>query len=113
MNRFLPIIYSPNILALNVFPLLTQKIIFLVLVMLIALVLVYYFHRATRRLITPTSNTEGILSSGSKDSGSGWGVVLASFILIVLYLPISTIAVHGLVSAFLFCLLLILNYIDG
>ncbi|KAF9510692.1 hypothetical protein BS47DRAFT_1395776 [Hydnum rufescens UP504] len=39
----------PNILALNIFPLLTQKILFLTFMVLISLALVYYFHIADSR----------------------------------------------------------------
>lgn len=91
---------SPNILALNFFSLLEQKILFLAVFSVIALALTYLFHRWTRTIIygDQTTNTEGLLRVTKKTSG--WGLVLITFVLCVLYLPVSTIAVHGLVRAF-------------
>lgn len=56
----------------------------------------YYFHRATRPIIYDERNTEGLYRTAK--TGSGWGLVFVSFTLCLIYLPISTIAVHGLVG---------------
>jgi hypothetical protein len=56
----------------------------------------YYFHRATRPIIYDERNTEGLYRTAK--TGSGWGLVFVSFTLCLIYLPISTIAVHGVVS---------------
>jgi len=56
----------------------------------------YYFHRATRPIIYDERNTEGLYRTVK--TGSGWGLVFVSFTLCLIYLPISTIAVHGLVG---------------
>ncbi|KAG8929858.1 hypothetical protein FRC02_004984 [Tulasnella sp. 418] len=90
----------PNVLALNFAPVLTQSIIFLAIFQLISFGLLFYFHRATGHymLYSPTlQQEEGLLARPEKDRSSGWGILVVSFVLMVLYLPISTIAVHALV----------------
>lgn len=92
----------PNILALNFFPLLDQKILFFSLFAILALILTYIFHRATHSIIYDEVNTEGLYRAPKQ--ASGWGLVFVSFALCVVYLPISTIAVHGLVSEWFVCI---------
>lgn len=88
---------SPNILALNLSAL-TQSVIFFLVFQLIALLVVAYFHYATSRFVRSQPMHEGLLEHPEGVRGRGWGVLWASFVLIILYLPVSTIAVHALVS---------------
>jgi hypothetical protein len=60
--------------------------------MALAGILLYYFHVSTKR-IAQASSREGLQG---KDTSAGWGVIFTSFILTVIYLPLSTIAVHAL-----------------
>jgi hypothetical protein len=58
----------------------------------LSLALLWYFHKATLQL---TRNTvrEGLQPPYDV---SYWGIILATFGLTILYLPLSTIAVHGI-----------------
>lgn len=87
----------PNVLALNLSAL-TQSVVFFLIFQLIALAVVAYFHRATSRFVQSQPMHEGLLEHPEGARGGGWGVLWASFLLIILYLPVSTIAVHALVS---------------
>lgn len=68
--------------------------VFLGLFMAIACLLLYYFWVATDRCV-PQNVNEGFASSAVPKST--WGVIIVTFILSVLYLPLSTIAAHALV----------------
>ena len=70
-----------------------QSLIFLVVFLLISCLLLYAFHKSTLRLAT-TATREGLQP---QYDGSGWSVVVTSFVLTILYLPLSTIALHALV----------------
>lgn len=83
---------SPNILALNIPTKLTQSLIFLSVFMVISGGLLYRFHTATAHY-SPDAFREGLQA---RQPPSSWGIIAVSFILTVLYLPLSTIAVHGL-----------------
>ena len=83
---------SPNILALNIPTKLTQSLIFLSIFMVISGGLLYRFHTATAHY-SPDAFREGLQA---RQPPSSWGIIAVSFILTVLYLPLSTIAVHGL-----------------
>lgn len=112
---------SPNILALNPSSSLLQSIVFLLLFMAIAALLLYYFYIATNalrpkdliegfqapqstassrsiftRIFHPFSTPKPVSKPSSKPS-SGWDILLVTFFLTFLYLPLSTIAVHALV----------------
>ncbi|KAG8948531.1 hypothetical protein FRC04_009741 [Tulasnella sp. 424] len=89
----------PNVLALNISAL-TQSVIFFVVFQLVALLVVAYFHRATSRFVQSQPMHEGLLEHPEGSKGHGWGVLWASFLLITLYLPVSTIAVHALVTIY-------------
>ncbi|KAI0068240.1 hypothetical protein BV25DRAFT_1867258 [Artomyces pyxidatus] len=83
----------PNILALNFASTLIQSIIFLLLLMTLSGVLLYIFHRSTSPC-TRYNRFEGFQEP--EKQGSGWGIVIVSFLLTVIYLPLSTMAVHVL-----------------
>jgi hypothetical protein len=61
--------------------------------MTLAGLLLYYFHISTAFTITQDV-VEGLQAP---QTGSGWGLLIVSFVLTILYLPLSTIAVHALV----------------
>ncbi|KDQ63598.1 hypothetical protein JAAARDRAFT_119276 [Jaapia argillacea MUCL 33604] len=84
----------PNILALNFASTMTESIVYLLIFMAVACILLYLFHRATAES-AQISVIEG-LQRPTKPS-SGWGIVIVSFLLTVIYLPLSTMAVHVLV----------------
>lgn len=54
--------------------------------------LLYHFYTVTSRY-SPTAFREGLQA---RQPPSHWGVIAVSFTLTILYLPISTIAMHGL-----------------
>lgn len=85
---------SPNVLALNFGSTLVESMVFLGLFMAIACLLLYYFWVATDRC-EPQDANEGFASFAAPRST--WGVIIVTFILSVLYLPLSTIAAHALV----------------
>ncbi|KAF5312519.1 hypothetical protein D9619_003561 [Psilocybe cf. subviscida] len=84
----------PNVLALNFAPALFQSLIFLLVVMTIASCLLYYFYRATIQCDRYTS-IEGLQQTETQ--GKQWMLVIVTFLLTVLYLPLSTMSVHVLV----------------
>ena len=61
--------------------------------MVVTSILLFYFHRQTRCCDRYVA-LEGLQS---EDPGSRWGVLIVSFLLTVIYLPLSTIAVHVLI----------------
>ncbi|KAG8896999.1 hypothetical protein FRB99_008521 [Tulasnella sp. 403] len=86
----------PNILALNI-SVLTQSIVFFTIFQIVTLLLVLYFHHATDRFVREQPMHEGLVELPEAIKGRGWDVLFVSFLLIILYLPISTLTVHGLV----------------
>ncbi|XP_006454307.1 hypothetical protein AGABI2DRAFT_197252 [Agaricus bisporus var. bisporus H97] len=71
-----------------------QSLIFLVIFMAITSGLLYYFYRA--RIRCDRYNTvEGLQQTEAE--GSRWGLIIVTFLLTVIYLPVSTMAVHVLV----------------
>lgn len=83
----------PNVLALNFASTLVQSLIFLVVFMAIAAILLYHFYCSTSR----TRGSNAIEGLQQHDTQSRWGVVIVTFLLTVIYLPLSTMAVHVLV----------------
>ncbi|KDR84944.1 hypothetical protein GALMADRAFT_1322109 [Galerina marginata CBS 339.88] len=84
----------PNVLALNFAPVVVQSLLFLVLVMAVGAALLSYFYRSTIQCDRYTS-VEGLQKTESK--GNQWGIVIVTFLLIILYLPLSTMSLHVLV----------------
>ncbi|KAF9496158.1 hypothetical protein BDN71DRAFT_1482328 [Pleurotus eryngii] len=84
----------PNILALNFASNILQSLIYLAVFMAIAGGLLYYFFRSTP-LCDRYTAIEGLQRSEPK-SGK-WGILIVSFLLTALYLPLSTMAVHVIV----------------
>lgn len=85
---------SPNVLALNFGSTIGQPLIFLVLLMAIAAGLLYLFYRLTRHYDRFYA-TEGLRAPDL--SGRRWSYITVTFLLTVIYLPLSTLAVHVLV----------------
>lgn len=86
--------HSPNILALNFAPVVVQSLLFLLLVMVIGGILLYSFYRMTTQCDRYTS-VEGLQQMESRSAQ--WGIIIITFLLLVLYLPLSTMSVHVLV----------------
>ncbi|TFK41203.1 hypothetical protein BDQ12DRAFT_768018 [Crucibulum laeve] len=84
----------PNVLALNFASTLVQSLLFLIIFMTIAALLLYYFHVSTGQCDRYNS-IEGLQQPETK--GKQWGLVIVTFLLTVIYLPLSTMAVHVLV----------------
>ncbi|KAJ7783745.1 hypothetical protein DFH07DRAFT_788969 [Mycena maculata] len=91
-NLFLGTI--PNIIALNFVSTVNQSLLFLVLFLVLAMVLLYLFHRASYNY-DRYRTFEGLQQSEPTQSRSG--IVLITFLLTLIYLPLSTMAVHVLV----------------
>ena len=87
-------IRSPNILAFNFASTLVEATIFLVAFMCIAALLLYWFFRLTSSYLA-LGRLEG-LRQRSPYSRS-WGLLIVTFLLTFIYLPLSTMAVHVLV----------------
>jgi len=71
-----------------------QSLFFLILFMTIAAVLLYYFYRSSFHCNRYPA-VEGLQQPGLKSSR--WGVLIVTFLLTVIYLPLSTMAIHVLV----------------
>lgn len=71
-----------------------ESLIFLAVLMTISSGLLFYFYRATSRCDRYIS-AEGLQQIES--SGNKWGLMLVTFLLTVLYLPLCTMSVHVLV----------------
>ncbi|KAF8898790.1 hypothetical protein BD779DRAFT_1430682 [Infundibulicybe gibba] len=84
----------PNVLALNFASTLVQSLIFLIIFMAIAAGLLFYFFRSTTQC-DRYNTTEGL--APIEVNGKRWGLVIVTFLLTVIYLPLSTMAVHVLV----------------
>ncbi|KAI9462355.1 hypothetical protein BJY52DRAFT_1116426 [Lactarius psammicola] len=80
----------PNILALNFATTLVQSLIFLVIFMGLAGLLLYAFHTST----APCKRYSSLEGFQQPDRSSGRSIVITSFLLTVVYLPLSTLAVH-------------------
>ncbi|KAI0274852.1 hypothetical protein BC834DRAFT_814779 [Gloeopeniophorella convolvens] len=80
----------PNILALNFASTLIQSLIFLLIFMALAGLLLYIFH-VSASPCKRYNRFEGFQQPGN---GSGWRIVIVSFLLTIIYLPLSTMAVH-------------------
>ncbi|KAJ7487562.1 hypothetical protein B0H11DRAFT_2013877 [Mycena galericulata] len=91
-NLFLGTI--PNILALNFVSTVNQSLLFLVLFLTLAVVLLYLFHRASYNY-DRYRTFEGLQQSEPTQSRSG--IVAITFLLTLIYLPLSTMALHVLV----------------
>jgi hypothetical protein len=91
--RFISRSASPNVIALNFQTSIFGSLVVLMVLMGIAAAFLWYFYRATAHCDRYHA-VEGleVVSHGSK-----WGLVIVTFILTVLYLPLSTLAVHILV----------------
>jgi len=85
---------SPNILALNFASTHTQSLLLLIILMGISAILLFHFRRATLHC-QRYNTTEGLQQPEPR--GAKWGLVIVSFFLTVIYLPLSTLAVHVLV----------------
>lgn len=85
----------PNILALS--PTLLPSLTLYTLLLVISLSLLTYFHFATREILRSSLAREG---TQGKQMGKGWGVVMGSFALTVMYLPVGSISLHALVGCF-------------
>ncbi|KZT30532.1 hypothetical protein NEOLEDRAFT_1053472 [Neolentinus lepideus HHB14362 ss-1] len=83
----------PNILALNFTTTLFEGLIVLIIFMILAGVLIYLFWRSTRDCVTRAQ--EGLHCPAN--TSSGWGIVIITFVLTLIYLPLSTMAIHVLV----------------
>ncbi|TFK57131.1 hypothetical protein OE88DRAFT_1620976 [Heliocybe sulcata] len=83
----------PNVLALNFTTSLLEGLIFLIVFMIIAGILIYFFWRSTRDCDTRVQ--EGLQRPAN--TSSGWGIVIITFVLTLIYLPLSTMAIHVLV----------------
>ena len=84
----------PNILAFNLATSINLSLALLLIFMLICGGLLYYFQRSTS-LCCQLGISEGLQEP--LQLKSDWGLVIATFILTVLYLPLSTMAMHVLV----------------
>lgn len=84
----------PNIIAFNFGSTFLQSIVFLGIIMALSGVLLYLFWSATNKCESPDID-EGLPVKPSKRND--WTLITVSFILSVLYLPLSTIATHALV----------------
>ncbi|KAJ7706220.1 hypothetical protein B0H17DRAFT_919193 [Mycena rosella] len=84
----------PNILALNFVSTVNQSLVFLVLFLLLTVVLLYFFQRASSNY-DRYRIVEGLQPVDSPRSRAG--LVTITFLLTAIYLPLSTMAVHVLV----------------
>ena len=85
---------SPNILAFNLATGTRTALIMLTVLMFVSAGLLYYFTRTTR-ICRNLVKTEGIQLPTKMTKQ--WGLILATFTLTAVYLPISTMAIHVLV----------------
>ncbi|KAH9936996.1 uncharacterized protein B0H18DRAFT_925256 [Fomitopsis serialis] len=92
--RELFLVKIPNILALNFASTTTESTVFLIICMIVSGLLLYYFYRATSQCTT-IRVPEG--QQSLEYPKHSWLILLVSFLLTVIYLPVSTIAMHILV----------------
>jgi hypothetical protein len=95
-------VVSPNVLALNLGGKLLESMTFLGILTFVCGGLLFWFHRLTSRWM-PNVAPEGLISR-SPSYGTR-AVPFISFVLTVLYLPLSTISIHAIVSHLGFALL--------
>ncbi|KAI0322650.1 hypothetical protein OF83DRAFT_1048810 [Amylostereum chailletii] len=81
----------PNILALNFGTTLEQTVVFMLIFMTLAGILLFLFHHATSPCLR-YSRFEAFQEPNKRNSG--WSIVIATFLLTIIYLPLSTMAVH-------------------
>jgi hypothetical protein len=93
-NVFLIIIDRPNVIAFNFASTTIQALILLLIFMAITFGLLVYFYRSTQYCDRYTS-VEGL--QRSSPLGKQWMLILSTFLLNVLYLPLSIMAIHVLV----------------
>ena len=86
--------FSPNILALNFAPVIIQSLIFLTAFILFCFFLLYLFYRSSKAC-SRYNSIEGLQRTETK--GKQWGLIIVTFVLMVIYLPLSTMSVHVLV----------------
>ncbi|EFI28599.1 hypothetical protein CC1G_13626 [Coprinopsis cinerea okayama7 len=84
----------PNVLALNFASTLVQSLLYLIIFMVLAASLLYHFYRSTLQCKRYTT-LEGLQQTETQ--GRQIGLVLTTFLLTVIYLPLSTMAVHVIV----------------
>ncbi|KAF8922598.1 hypothetical protein CPB85DRAFT_1467779 [Mucidula mucida] len=84
----------PNIIAMNFASSVIQSLILLVIFLTLSSGLLYYFYRSTRNC-DRYNRVEGLQQTAPE--GKQWVLLVVTFILTVLYLPLSTMAVHVLV----------------
>ncbi|KIY64816.1 hypothetical protein CYLTODRAFT_357890 [Cylindrobasidium torrendii FP15055 ss-10] len=84
----------PQVLALNFADSVTRSLVLLSVFLAISSALLWYFWRWTRE-IDRYNRIEGLQQNGLE--GKQWGLIVVTFALTVLYLPLSTMAVHALV----------------
>ena len=84
----------PNVLALNFASTVAQPLIFLVIFMAIAAGLLYHFYRSTCHYDRYSTN-EGLQTPDL--NSRQWSLIIVTFLLTVIYLPLTTMAVHVLV----------------
>jgi hypothetical protein len=83
----------PNMLALNFASTIIQSLLYLLIFLSISSALLFYFWRVTERC-AELQNLEGLQVAETKNYGVA--TVCVTFILAVIYLPVSTMAVHVL-----------------
>ena len=86
--------FRPNVLALNFASTVAQPLIFLVIFMAIAAGLLYHFYRSTYHY-DRYNTTEGLQAPDSNNRR--WSLIIVTFLLTVIYLPLTTMAVHVIV----------------
>ena len=90
----LPTLDSPNILALNFASVIVQSLVLMIIFMTLSTALLYYFYRTTVQCDRYNS-IEGLQQTETK--GRQWGLMIVTFLLTILYLPLSTMSIHVLV----------------
>jgi hypothetical protein len=88
------LLLSPNILALNWASTLVQSLLYLLIFMVLASLLLWYFARCTARCAV-VRRLEGHQTPDVRDYGRA--IMPVTFLLAILYLPLSTMALHVLV----------------
>lgn len=84
----------PNVLALNFASTVVQSMVFLVIFMVLSSALLFKFYFLSRNC-ERYRRSEGLQPADPE--GKQWGLVVTTFLLTVIYLPLSTMAVHVLV----------------
>ena len=87
-------VHSPNVLALNFASNSNQSLIFLVIFMILASGLLYRFWKSAIKC-DRYARIEGLQQNDKE--GKEWKLLVITFLLTLIYLPISTMAIHVLV----------------